>query len=257
MKAQWEEEFAKSADSLMQEIAEFCEQPQKESISSFRIVYAHCRMLMVAGSNVLDVRFPPGTGGGFLEIVDHQAQQALVEPFEFAQVLQHDQGSPVSGEASTKKFDPVGQGEHLGLATTNYEFDFEFQITMPGVSAEQMQQLMAFGGPPKIINTGNAWIAPEAPGKHIVRSFYETFAAAVSTGSGNPALLGGLYNHMLLKNGLPLKISQETKMEMMGRVMESSKTTSSIHRITLVTTPEDFCTSSTVPDNYRIISVTE
>lgn len=235
---------------------ELCKTPEPFSLEVFTIAYATCGMTMQGSTMTLDLRFPPGQPDGVMTITDHETRKAIVDPIVVTRVLgDAGNGAGVGGiNLSTVKASSA-TGEHLGYRTRAYDFDFEFRINpFPTPSGEGDAAASRSIGLPAILTTGTAWITRDAPGIDIVRAFYETFAAAVQSGQGGSALLGGLYNHMLLQEGLPLEIDQFTRVTMGGMTVQRDRSRTEITNVRLLPMADDYCSRSEIPEGYTTSS---
>lgn len=252
---------------------DFCEPDSDVVRKPFNILYATCRMTMRTESEILDVRFPRGATEGSMEIIDHQRQEVLIHPIVFTRIL-NDQdgllslGSEGAGDNVTRQdssdFDAV-LSETLHAVTYEFSFKLDFLSRAgsgsgtPGSSGETgiggfaglMSQLS-----PTIATQGIAWVSPEAPGVDIVRAFYERFAGAVRSGPGAQSLLGGLFNHQILSEGIPAVLTEITEIRMPHGVQERTVSSTRIFRHFTLPEPEGYCEDSLIPDGYAISNPT-
>jgi hypothetical protein len=247
---------------------ETCEPDPAVERRAFNIVYATCRMTMRAESQTVDMRFPPGQTEGVMELIDHENRTALVSQVAFTQVLGEQDGLLSLGSE--------GEGDNVTRQQNNPEFDavlsesvypvtYEFSFTLDFL-ANAVAASGAAGGSggaglagmmsalsPKIATRGLAWAAPDAPGVDVVRGFYEQFAAALRSGSSTTqSLLGGLFNHQILGEGIPVLLSEITEIESGFGVQERSFTSTRILRHYTRDEPEGYCEGSYIPSDYTI-----
>lgn len=246
-----------------------CEPDTEVERTPFNIVYSTCRMTMRAASETLpvaqtlDVRFPPGQTDGVMEIIDHEAETALVTDLLLAQSLGEDGGllslgSEGDGDNVTRRdssdFDEV-LSETLHAVTYELSFKLDFLASAAGASGEPGSG--GFAGlmsamSPTIATQGLAWVSPEAPGVDTVRGFYEQFAAALRSSSSSQSLLGGLFNHQVLSEGLPVAMDETTEIRTPYGVQQRTRSTSRILRHYTRPEPEGYCEGSYIPENYTI-----
>jgi hypothetical protein len=267
-------------------IDDACESPETE-VFAVTLIYSSCRMTMRDGTNMIDVRFPPGTGQGWLTFMDPATLQAIEQSIEFAQLLNRESGALQGEDTDTITGPGEGRdqeiafnfGQSLNLPASRYTFTFDFELNLArslmglaGISGDlpeggeasaeelaELEQFMAFAPTPKFHSTGFAWITPDAPGLDIIRTFYRTFAEALD--ADQASMLGGLLNHRLLESGLPLELEQTTEVQMpgLGAFMggagstQRSESTMKIGRIIgPLSTDYAYCNDSIVPPEYTV-----
>lgn len=261
-----------------------------------QLVYSTCRMTMRDGTSMIDVRFPPGSGGGWLTFLNPATFEAIemnignesYRNFEFTDAMNQQTGM-VQG---TDTDSIVGPGvsrdvelrynftQTLPLTGGEYTFDFQFELSLMrslmGAAAlggdatggqvseqdlAQVDQFLSMFGKPKIHSWGSALIVPMAPGLDILRAFYQTFAAAMGA---EGSYLSGLYNHKLLEYGMPIELDQTTEMAMTGMpgigAFGGQRSTSTMKITSIIgplSTDLPYCDKSIVPPDYTVSNPTE
>jgi hypothetical protein len=250
------------------------------TVGFFRIIYASCRMTMYQGDAVVDMRLPPGTNQAFFDLIDYEGRHVVTQPVDVAAILtntteQGRSGGSINATGESQLYVTSALEEETDEFTFNSSFvmDFGGMLSAFGgaggdqVTPQQLAMLDQIMGTPIITSTGSAWIAPNAPGADTVRAFYENFAAVLQSGQGSTALMSGLFNHFLLREGLPLEMTQTTSVEMgslaaglPGAIGASvmpmpaaQTTTTTIERILVRPIPNGYCGSSIVPDGFTVV----
>jgi hypothetical protein len=239
------DDLAPSEEDFEDKLEEACEDPESYQLTA-RIIYSTCRMTMRDGINMIDVRFPPGTGEGWLTLMDPATFQATEMPINFTQLMNQDTGvvqgqdqrnEPILSAGAPQDRTVRVNYETVTMTGREYRFDFNFRLNvmrsligvaglgaamsgeaLPSAEGEgageelaEFDQLMQMFGAPNIHSSGTALITSDVPGLGIIRAFYQTFAAAMGA---EGSYLSGLFNHELLEKGFPLELDQTTEMIM-------------------------------------------
>ena len=240
----------------------------------FTITYSSCRMTMetrVQGpngpgqsTNALVINMPEGADTAQMLAADLVKQEAVM----MEMTSQLDQLSQTIGRGWSDQIQMtlVGPPSTVnGYDTEKFSFKYtsglgdsdlgeiltmnEGDVASGAIGPQQLGNLVA------VESAGEAWIAPDAPGIDIVRSFYENLTTRFSPDSGGTSFMGGMINNLvgLLQYGVPIKIEQTTTSRVMGRVSARGDSETTIANIRVRDLPSDWCSRPlTLPSNYEV-----
>ena len=259
---------------------QLCNAPQPDVRPEFfTITYSSCRMTMetrVQGpngpgqsTNALVINMPQGASTAEMLAADLVKQEAVL----MEMTSRIDQANQVIGQGWSDQIQMtlVGPPSTInGYDTEKFSFEYnsglgdpdmgeiltmnEGDVASGAIGPQQLGNLVA------VESSGEAWIAPSAPGIDIVRSFYENLTSRFSPDAGGTSFMGGMINNLvgLLQYGVPVKIEQTTTSRVMGRVAARGDSSSTIANIRVRDLPSDWCSRPlTLPSNYEITDVNQ
>ena len=229
---------------------------------SFVIQYQSCMMRMDTPTQTMSIRLPPGQPLALMEMADRSTGEGFA--VELNRTLDSAQAVAGSGWNSGMQMTPGGSGpELIGYDTEVYSFA---SSEGPGGGSSTESN----GGPRgkgsnrsipgafvAVSNQGTAWVAAEADGVEIVRSFYDNFSKEVNAGQADDSFYGGMMDNMvgLLQHGLPLHIVQESQSTVAGTARKSSTSESWVNSVTLLERDDTECATTTIPDGFQVMAI--
>ena len=159
------------------------------------------------------------------------------------------------------KVDPKGgHRTYLGVETNEIGFKYEGKMH-PAVFSGEEDSIPWSIGDVRTVSEGTAWVAPDAPGAGIVAEFYKKFANQVVTKAEEDTLIGGMIYHlaMLSKEGLPLKVSQDTAVRVTGlpTIGQKSRSESTVTGVATLYSSSEWCARVGPPDDFGVMTLEE
>lgn len=257
---------APSRADVEQDIAvakrEICKNPDiPPSIEPFVITYASCRMAMYTPSSAMVINIPGGGNTAIMLVADHATQEVM--QLELTSHMDSLAETVGSGWAEEIEMTPVGEeAEHIGYDIELYEFSFDSGLGLAGLGAADQSDLEAgsieaIGNLVSVTTTGKAWVARNAPGNDVVRSFYQNLTGAIQ--ANQESMIGGMIKNMvgMLREGMPLLTEQETTSKIMGRTQGRGKSMSIVTNIRLKELPWVSCGEVPIPEGYAVTDMNQ
>ena len=147
--------------------------------------------------------------------------------------------------------------EVFGYEADYYDFSYVSEMPLPGMAGVSIPGMGALKV--TVENTGEVWVAPNAPGIDIVQSFYRNLTALIQPNQQMSFIAGTLMNLVaMLDYGMPIIIDQTTRSKVMGRTSVSGKSESHVANIRILPLETDWCNvTMEVPDGYTLTDVNE
>ena len=245
-----------------------CNNEQQESrVETFTITYSSCRMDMTTPSYAMVISIPDGTDTAVMLAADHATRE--VAHFEMTAWVEESNQYTGAGWSDQMALTPTGQStEIFGFDTEHYTFTLESglgetemgELGQNDIEAGQINNEQRLGNLVKVTSTGNTWIAPDAPGIDIVKTFYERLTSRFRPDAGAHSFMSGMINSMvgILEKGIPIVMQQKNTSSMMGREMGGGESESHVVNIRLWDLPPDWCGAPpTPPDGYTVSNLNE
>jgi len=260
---------APSRADVEQDIAvakrEICKNPDiPPSIEPFVITYASCRMAMYTPSSAMVINIPGGGNTAIMLVADHATSEVM--HLELTSHMDSLSATVGGGWAEEIEMTPVGQeAEHIGYDIELYEFSFDSGMGIAGLGAADQSDLeaglidqpQAIGNLVSVTTAGKAWVARNAPGNDVVRSFYQNLTGAIQ--ANQESMVGGMIKNMvgMLREGMPLLTEQETTSKIMGRTQGRGKSMSIVTNIRIKELPWVSCGEVPIPEGYAVTNMNQ
>jgi hypothetical protein len=217
----------------------------------FTITYAHCRMAMETAQNSMDIHLPPGGGDGQMSMADHATQEVV--QLTLGRSVEAASQFTGAGWSDAIQMTQTGSGTRLGFPTTEYRFESEGGLGVPGLSAVAGPQ--ALGNLVTVKNEGTASLANCVPGVDIVQDFYQNLSREIHP--DQTSFFAGLINNIvgMLDRGIPLEMQQSTSSAIAGRTMVSGTSHSIVTGIEVIPMPPEWCSASLMPAGYAVTDI--
>jgi hypothetical protein len=239
-------------------------------------------MTMHDGQAVFDLRIPPGQGTAILDLIDYAGRQVVTQPIDISGVLGNQVASGTSSSGNLNG--PNGTRRYvtddLDVDVSEYTFNSSFRMDLSAMAQAfagsqqptpaELQMLNQIMGQPIITSNGTAWVTRDVDGYDTVRTFYENFAAVIDSGQGASALMSGLFNHYVLRAGMPLEIETTTELQMASlaaglpgalganvlKMPGGSTSHTAIDSVLVTPMPDGYCEASAIPDGFAVVDPT-
>jgi hypothetical protein len=249
-----------------------CDELKNDSQNKFTIYYTTCSMLMIQGDGkAMRWSVPPGGADARMDFLDFQTLQHVDMSVNLDKDLRQLSGQGPQPQPSVLGRD-LTQGSGLtatGNSGQRLGFDVhEHRIDHVGDIAPAGLQGVPAGMVPAIKVTGTAWIAPNATGADVIRSFYGNFESRLERASGTQSFMASLVRQMgaLSKKGVPMEVDQVTSMIMPngGLGMLPAQTSRSKSRVTAIDAfpydgsvpyAEALCAPTAVPEGFTQVAM--
>jgi|GEM_PF-6516885 len=195
------EKETEAYSDLVDKAEKTCETKARNPLQAFNIIFTSCSMYMQQGQQEMMIVLPPSVRGAHMALRSPGEKPVTADLNVMAAAT--DGMMPISAtmdEARVSLAAGENRGNHLGAATRKYDISFR------GSGAEFIPGL-----PGAIVTSkGTAWLAPDAPGIDVVRSFYRNFAQEVKTPGVVNGFMSGLIEQMsaMTAKGMPMYLEQ-------------------------------------------------
>jgi hypothetical protein len=245
-----------------------CNAPEPQTTAEvFTITYSSCRMAMTTATNAMVINMPTGGTSAFMLAADHATREVV----HIEMTSQVDAASQFVGQGWSDQINISSLGETaeiFGYDTEHFKFSYQSGLgeTSQGelgeadIQAGQINDPTRLGNLVAVQSEGTAWIAADAPGIDIVRSFYQNLTSRFQPDAGANSFFGGMISNLvgMLEKGIPIVIEQTTSSSVMGRTMISGKSESHVSNIRLRDLPPGYCERELqAPDGYQVTNMNE
>lgn len=225
--------------------------------STFLVIYMSCMMRMSQDDMSMAILLPPGSSDAYMEVVRKTEREGV--RIDMKRDLE--QVTSNTGKGTSTGIDmqgPLGTEQIEGYTTQKYQFSYSISMgdQMFGEGAAQGQA--AFGNlseMTRVTSSGTIWAAQDAPGKDIVKAFYDNFATLIVSGQGAGSMFGGMMKNLagLVQHGIPMKTDTTVRSAMGGTAHSKSE----VKYISVGALPESMCGQSIIPKDYKLTDVSQ
>jgi len=203
-------------DDKKKELADSLLDSCNDSIDGdFTILYTTCSMVMFRGSLEFPTQFlrwtvPPQSPETVMVVLGADGKGMKLALESSLEELDK-QGN--TGKMVDANVDSLNRSKIFSLDSGEYEaaqYEYDYVGRMGPLMEAQSQDLVTTTNFSldliQVKSKGTAWIAPDAPGLDVIRTFYQNFERYVATAAGEGSLMGGMIEQMsaLIDHGLPL-----------------------------------------------------
>lgn len=169
-----------------------------------------------------------------------------------------DQEAPIGELDGAVEVTPEGGSDTmLGVPVREYSFKYEGNMNSAILPTAFEGEEIPFGIV-SVITDGTAWITTEAPGAHVIKSFYSNLYRQVVPAAKRGSLFGGMFEQMaeLTRHGVPLQVDQNSAVRIVSipTFGKSARSSTAVTGVASFLSETEWCHRTNLPDDWGVVS---